>query len=141
LIALTYEVDLSMAAQHLADALALEPANPDVLVKAGLLVRRLGRLDEAIAIGKYQVGLDPINPYGHEILAYSYRYAGRLDDAIAELRTVLSLSPNYGGGHEGMGEVLLQKGDARSALAEMQQEVLDGMRLVGLSRARSKSRI
>jgi TolB-like protein len=135
LIASSYDVDLSMAAHHLEDALASEPANPDVLVEAGVLVRRLGRLDEAIAIGKYQVGLDPINPFGHEILAYSYRYAGRLDDAIAELRTVLSLSPNYLGGHAGIGELLLQKGDAKSALAEMQQEGLDGMRLVGLAMA------
>jgi TolB-like protein len=113
LIASSYDVDLSMGAHHLRDALASEPANPDVLVEAGALVRRLGRLDEAIAIGKYQVGLDPINPFGHEILAYSYRYAGRLDDAIAELRTVLSLSPNYLGVHEGIGELLLQKGDAK----------------------------
>ena len=135
LIASTYDLDLSMGAHHLADALASEPANPDVLVEAGALVRRLGRLDEAIAIGKYQVGLDPINPFGHEILAYSYRYAGRLDDAIAELRTVLSLSPNYLAAHAGIGELLLQKGDAKSALAEMQQEVLDGMRLVGLAMA------
>jgi len=135
LIASSYDVDLSMAAHHLKDALASEPANPDVLVEAGVLVRRLGRLDEAIAIGKYQVGLDPINPFGHEILAYSYRYAGRLDDAIAELRTVLSLSPNYLGGHAGIGELLLQKGDAKSALAEMQQEGLYGLRLVGLAMA------
>jgi TolB-like protein len=135
LIASGYDVDLSMAARHLGDALASEPANPDVLVEAGVLVRRLGRLDEAIAIGKYQVGLDPINPFGREILSYSYRYAGRLDDAIAELRTVLSLSPNYLGGHAGIGELLLQKGDAKSALAEMQQEGLDGMRLVGLAMA------
>jgi len=135
LIASSYDVDLSMAAHYLGDALASEPANPDVLIEAGVLVRRLGRLDEAIAIGKYQVGLDPINPFGHEILAYTYRYAGRLDDAIAELRTVLSLSPNYLGGHEGIGELLLQKGDAKSALAEMQQEVLDSARLVGLAMA------
>lgn len=135
LMASTYDVDLSMGAHHLGEALASEPANPDALVEAGLLVRRLGRLDEAIAIGKYQVGLDPINAYGHEALAYSYRYAGRLDEAIAELRTVLSLAPNYIAGHEGIGELLLEKGDAKSALAEMQQEVLDSMRRVGMALA------
>jgi tetratricopeptide (TPR) repeat protein len=123
------------AAHHLEDALALEPANPDVLAEAGYLARRLGRLDQAIAIGEYQVTLDPINPYGHEVMAYTYRFAGRLDDAIAALRTLLSLSSNYLAGHEGIGELLLQKGDPEGALAEMQQEVLDGMRLVGLSMA------
>jgi TolB-like protein len=134
-IAQAYDVDLSMAAQHLADALALEPANPDVLLDASVLLRRLGRLDEAIAIGKYQVGLDPINPSGHEMLAASYSDTGRPDDAFAELRTMLSLSPNHIGGHFSMGRALLQKGDAKLALAEMQQEVLDGVRLIGLSLA------
>jgi TolB-like protein/Flp pilus assembly protein TadD len=134
-IALNYDLDLSAAAQHFKDALALESANPDFLAEVGYMVRRLGRLEQAIAIGRYQVGLDPINPYGHEALAYSYRYAGRLDDAIAALRKVLELSPGYMAGHEGIGEVLLQKGDARSALAEMRQEVLPGLRLVGLSMA------
>ena len=63
------------------------------MAEAGLFARRLGRLDQAIAIGEYQVALDPINPYGHEILAYSYRFAGRLDDAIATLRTLLQPEP------------------------------------------------
>ena len=68
-------------------------------------------------------------------MAYSYRFAGRLDDATATLRTLLSLSPNYLVGHEGIGEVLLQQGDAKGALAEMQQEILDSMHLAGLSMA------
>ena len=134
-IALSYDLDMSTAARHLEHALALEPANPDILVQAGYLARRLGRLDQAIAIGEYQIALDPINPYGHEILAYSYRSVGRLDDAIATLRTLLRLSPDYLAGHEGIGEILLQEGDAKEALAEMQLEVLDGMRLAGLSMA------
>ena len=134
-IASSYDLDLSTAAQHLQHALELEPANPDILAEAGYLVRRLGRLDQAIAIGEHQVTLDPINPRGHEVLAYSYRFAGRLDDAIVALRTELSLSPDYMAGHGSIGEVLLQQGDAKAALAEMQQEVLEGMRLAGLSMA------
>ena len=134
-IAAYHDLDLSVAAQHLGDALALEPANPDVLVEAGALMRRLARLDESIAIGKYQVGLDPINPVGYEVLGAAYFYAGRLDDALAAWRTVLNLSPGYIGGHESIGEMLLAKGDPQAALSEMQQEVLPGNRLVGLAMA------
>jgi tetratricopeptide (TPR) repeat protein len=134
-IASSYDLDLSKAAKHLEDALALEPTNPDVLAEAGYLARRLGRLDQAIAIGEYQVALDPISPYGHEVMAYTYRFAGRLDDALAALRTLITLSPGYLAGHEGIGEVLLQKGHPEQALAEMHHEVLDGLRLVGLSMA------
>jgi len=134
-IASSYDLDMSTAAQHLQHALALDPANADILTEAGYLARRLGRLDQAIAIGEHQITLDPINPYGHEVMAYSYRFAGRLDDAIATLRTLLSLSPDYLAGHEGIGELLLQKGDASGALSEIQLEVLNGMRLAGLSMA------
>jgi TolB-like protein/tetratricopeptide (TPR) repeat protein len=135
LIASYYDLDLPAAAQHLGDALALEPTNPDVLAEAGALIRRLVRLDEAIAIGEHQVSLDPINPLGYEILGSAYFYAGRLDDALAAWRTVLNLSPSNIGAHELIGEVLLAKGDTKAALNEMQQELLPGLRLVGLSMA------
>jgi tetratricopeptide (TPR) repeat protein len=134
-IAMYYDRDFAAAARHLEGALELEPANADVLAESGLLARILGRLDQAIAIGEYQVSLDPINAYGQEILAYTFLYAGRWDDALVALRTVLSLSPNYLDAHEGIGEVLLQKGDTQAALAEMQQEVPGHLRLVGLSLA------
>jgi tetratricopeptide (TPR) repeat protein len=134
-IAAYYDLDLSAAAQHLGDALALEPTNSDVLMEAGALIRRLGRLDEAVAIAKYGVSLDPVNPGGYEPLGSTYYYVGRLDDAHAAWRTILDLSPSYVGVHELIGEVLLVKGDTRAALREMQQEVLPGVRLVGLSMA------
>jgi TolB-like protein/tetratricopeptide (TPR) repeat protein len=134
-IASHYDLDLPAAAQHLGAALALEPTNPDVLAEAGALMRRLTRLDEAIAIGEYQVGLDPVNLFGYEILGTAYQYAGRLDDALAAWRTILNLSPYYVGAHEGAGEMLLAKGDTQAALSEMQQEVLPAFRLVGLSMA------
>jgi TolB-like protein len=134
-IASSYDLDMSAAAEHLENALALEPANPDVLVEAAYFARRLGRLDQAIAISKHQISLDPINPYSFQVLAYTYRSAGLLDDAIAALQTALQLSPGFLAGHEGIGEVLLQKGDAKTALEEIQQESLDGLRLVGLAMA------
>ena len=74
---------------------------------------------------------EAINPYGHEIMGYTYRNAGRLDDAIAALRTQLSLSPNSWA-HSSIGELLLQKGDPGGALVEMQQERFDSERLFGL---------
>ena len=134
-IAAYYDLDFSAAAKHLEDALALEPNNPDVLLEAGALMRRLLRLERAIMIGRYQVGLDPINPLGYEVLGSSYSYVGRHDDALAAWRTMLSLSPGYAGGHEVVGEGLLAKGESKAALAEMQQEILPGNRLVGLSMA------
>jgi TolB-like protein/Tfp pilus assembly protein PilF len=132
-IAIFYDRDLAAAAGHLEHALALEPANPDILGVAAVLARRLGRLDQAIAIGEYLVTLDPANPDWHSGLAFAYRFAGRLDEAISESRTVLSLSPDYIWGRRVIGEILLQKGDAHAALLEMQQESDEQARMTGLA--------
>ena len=132
-IAGVYTGDLAAAARHLEHALALEPANPDILRFASALARRLGRLDKAIAIGEYQIARDPVSAEGHYALGLAYRYAGRLDEAIAEFRTVLRLSPGYRNAHAMIGEVLLQKGDAQGALAEIQQEADAKLRLSPLS--------
>ena len=80
-IAISHNRDLAAAARHLEHALALEPANPDIINTAGFLCRRLGRLDEAIALFRYQNSRDPVNSDGHDALGYAYRYAGRLDEA------------------------------------------------------------
>ena len=130
---LYYDRDLAAAARHLEHALALEPANPDIIATAAVLARRLGRLDQAISIGEYLVARDPVNADTHADLAHAYRYAGRLDDAIAVSRTVLSLRPGYLWRHRTLGEMLLQKGDPEAALAEMQQESGEPPRLAGLS--------
>jgi len=134
-IAVFYDRDLAAAARHIERALALDPANLDVIFVAALLARRLGRLDQAIALGQYQVTRDPVNTEAHDELANTYRYAARLDEALAEMRTVLSLNPGFVNQHELLGEVLLQKGDARAALTEMQREANEPDRLAGLSMA------
>jgi len=102
---------------------------------AAILARRLGRLEQAIAIGEYLVARDPANSFLHTDLGFAYRYAGRLDAAIGECRTVLSLSPGYMWSHRTIGDILLQQGDTKAALAEMQQEPDEQARLTGLSMA------
>lgn len=45
---------------------------------------------------------------------------------------MLSLNPGVGGAHQGLGFVLLLKGDAYAALAEIEQEQTDIYRMIGL---------
>jgi TolB-like protein/Flp pilus assembly protein TadD len=134
-VAMYFDGDLAAAAGHFERALALEPANPEIIGEAAVLARRLGRLDEAIALGEYQMTRDPANADGHMTFAYSYRYAGRLNEALTEFRTALDLSPALIGGHSSIGEVLLQKGDPRAALAEFEQDGDTASRLIGLAMA------
>jgi TolB-like protein len=134
-IAIYYDRDLAAGARHIERALALEPANPDIMGAAAGLARRLGRLDQAIAIGEYRMVRDPVNNDTNYELATAYFFAGHLDKAIATYRADLTLFPQAEGDHEMMGEVLLKKGDAKAALAEIQKEPGESWRLGGLSMA------
>jgi TolB-like protein len=129
------EGDLAAAARHVEQGLVWDPANLDLISSAGRIAGGLGRPDQAIALVEYLVARDPVNVMGHDGLGHAYRSAGRLDDALAQFRTVLKLSPGFGSEHYFLGEVLLLKGDAKAALAEIQQEPVESYRLLGLSMA------
>jgi tetratricopeptide (TPR) repeat protein len=127
--------DLAAAAQHLQRALALDPADLDVLRNSASLLQLLGRLDEALALEEAVVRRDPVNVNALFNLGYSQRMAGRFDAAIATYRTALSLAPGRGGAHYLIGTALLQKGDAQGGLAEIEQETSEVWKLMGLSMA------
>jgi TolB-like protein/class 3 adenylate cyclase len=134
-IAMYGDSDLAGAAQHLERALALEPADMSVLSTSATLLQSLGRLDEALALEEAAVRRDPVNVTALFNLGYHQRMAGRLDAAIASFRTVLSLSPNNGGAHCQLGLALLLKGDAKGALAEIEQETSEIYKMIGLPMA------
>jgi tetratricopeptide (TPR) repeat protein len=127
--------DLAAAAQHIKRALALDPADLDVLRNSALLLGSLGRLDEALALAEVVVRRDPVNVNALYNMGYYQRMAGRLDAAIATLRTVLSLAPDRGSAHSQLGNVLLLKGDAQGALAEIEQEKSQVWKMIGLPMA------
>jgi adenylate cyclase len=127
--------DLAAAAEYLKRALALEPTDSFSIGKAAALMYNLGRLDEAIALGEYEVARDPLYAPGHSNLATRYLTAGRLDEAIASYRTVLRLSPGFYGAQAGMGAALLLQGKDEAALDAMRMENIEVERLLGLAMA------
>ena len=133
LIAMWFDADLAAAARHYEHALALEPANTDIIGGAATLAATLNRLDTALALHEYAIARDPLNTVGRTNLGLYYLTAGRLDEAIASYRTVLRLAPNYGGVQQWLGVALLMKGDAQAALTETQKEPEEAWRLLGLT--------
>ena len=131
-IALFYESDLAMAAQHFQKSLELKPTDPDILAMAAFLVGDIGHLEESIAIREYVLGRDPVNPRSHFNLGISYLMAGHLDKAIASMRTVLTLSPKYVSCRYRIGVALLMKNEPDAALAEILKESRGAYRLFGL---------
>ena len=133
--AMTGDNDPAAAAQHLKRALALDPADLDVLRTSAFLLWSLGRQDEALALEEAVVRRDPVNVDALSDIDYYQRAAGRLDAAIATYRTVLSLAPGRGGAHGDLGTALLLKGDAPAALAEIEQERSEAWKMIGLPMA------
>ena len=109
--------DLAAAANHFERALELDPAPPTVLGNSSMLLKSLGRLDEAIALDEETVRRDPVNTAWLFNLAAAKHWGDRNDESIELLRTALSLGPGFNGARLILGEALLGKGDPAAALA------------------------
>ncbi len=134
-IAMYGDNDLAAAAQHLKRAMTLDPADPDVLRNSATLLANLGRLNEALALDEAIVRRDPVNVTALYNQGLHQRYASRLDAAIATYHTVLSLAPGRGNAYANLGVVLLAKGDAQGALAEVERETSEVWKMIGLPMA------
>jgi tetratricopeptide (TPR) repeat protein len=144
-IAMLFDNDLAGAAEHFKHALALDPADLDVLRNSAVLLQSLGRLDEALALDEAVVRRDPVNVNALFNLGLAQRFSGRFDAAIASQRTALSLSPGRGGARAQIGLALLLNSDAPSALAEIEQETSeiwkDDQPADGVPRTRAQGRL
>ena len=132
-IAMWYDLDIAAAARHTTRALELDPTNPEILAAAADLIGNLGRDEEAIAIWRYLIARDPANPSLHGFMSGSLRSVGRFDEAGAAERMALSLAPGALGGHFGVGQTLMERGELEAAVSEMEAEVYEPYRLIGLS--------
>ena len=131
-IAMYGDNDLAGAAKQLERALALDPTNISVLGNAAALLANLGRLDEALVVDEAIVRRDPVSVKALFNLGGDQTSSGHYDAAIASYRTVLSLSPGLGRTHKSIGTALLLKGNAKGALAEIEQEKVGLSRMIGL---------
>jgi tetratricopeptide (TPR) repeat protein len=130
-IAIYGDNDLAAAAEHINRALALDPADLDVLRNSATLLGSLGRTGEALALDETVVRRDPVNVTALYSLGLNQRMAGRFDAAIASFHTALSLAPGRGGTHAELGNALLLKGDAQGALAEIELETIQVWKMIG----------
>ena len=111
----------------------MEPTSSVVIGRAAALMYHLGRLDEAIALGEYEVASDPLYVPGHFNLATRYFTAGRMDETIASYRTGLRLSPGAEGAQAAIGSALLLQGKTDAAMEAMRLDTDENERLLGLA--------
>lgn len=113
----------------------LKAARERLIRGAGSLARALGRLEEALTLGRRAVELDPLNASTHATVGRSAYYAGRHEEAVAVFNKVLELDPQFDEARFYKGSIFLLQGQAQKALAEMELESHPASRLTGLALA------
>jgi TolB-like protein len=130
-----YDWDWAAADREIEQALALAPADGNILFYASGLSVSMGRWDEAVKQVNAAIARDPLNQaaYGNLCLAQSRR--GRLEEAEAAARRALEINPTGPFWHYILGDILLYRGLADAALAEFSMETVEAGRLGGATMA------
>ncbi|MFV8816573.1 tetratricopeptide repeat protein [Haliea sp. E17] len=131
-VAMWFDNDLPAAAHYYESALTLAPTDTGVVGNAALLLKGLGRLDEALRLVEYQVARDPLDPTAVYNLGLTYLSAGRWEEAIVQLQKVLQLAPDYLGVHTFIATAEMLQGNTEAALAAAMLEPGEAYRLLGL---------
>jgi len=130
-VARTYDRDFVMAAAHLQQALKLNPGDSDILGTVARQHMALGRVDEAIALYRQSIALDPLT--GHGALGNALYAAGLLDEAAESLRMAVSLNPENVYGQYRLVLILLVQEDLTAALTLAKRVPDDGYRLLTMA--------
>ena len=99
-------------------AIRLDPQNANARQWYALLLRDLGRLDEASRELRRALELDPLSPTINRNLGYVLFCMGRADEAIEQLHKTLELDPGFPLVHEWLRNVYAEVGRYDEALAE-----------------------
>ena len=98
----------------------------------GYIADSEGRFDEAVALHRRALNLDPLAPDNYRQLGNAYYRAGRLDEGVAVLQEALKRFPAAVTVHYRLGLVLLAQHRPDAALAEFALEQADAFRLLGM---------
>jgi adenylate cyclase len=83
----------------------------------------LGRKDEAIAMMKKSLEMDPLSLVTNKSLGARYFWTGQYDRAIDQLKKTVELDPNYPDAHDLLADVYARKGMYKEAVEEEQKSL------------------
>ena len=130
-----HDWDWNGALRELERAYQLAPGNVDVLRGYAGQVGLCGRHEEALAILRKAVALDPLSSTTQRFLGLRCAVYRRYDEAEAALHKALDLNPNSGLAYAFLAVVRMYKGDAAGALENAKKEVLPNFRLFAIAMA------
>jgi len=126
-----YDRDWAGADASMRRALALAPENVGALLAAARGASNLGRHDEAIALARRAIAIDPLNVRGHRYVGIICHTAGLLTEAEEAFKEAIELGPKGGMAYFGLAMVYLEQGRAAEALAEIGNESHAAFHLLG----------
>ena len=121
LVAHWYDWDWSVAEKELKRSLDLNPGNPESYQFYSYLLSPLGRHDEAAAVARQGLQIDPLSSGTNFGVASTLVLNRRWDEAIVHLRKAIELDPNYWFHRSYLGRAYEQKGMMPEALAEFKR--------------------
>jgi adenylate cyclase len=125
--------DWAGADREIAQAVALEPGNADVLHAAGSLDLVLGRTSDSVKKLLAALERDPLRASSYSNLGVAYFADGRMAEAEQAFRRSIAVRPTASYTHNALGLVLLWQGRLNDALDEMRRETDEKWRLEGLA--------
>ena len=117
-------------------ALALAPADPNIVIAAGNLEIARGNADRAIELYRKAVDLDPVNPQARAFLAFNLAATKRFAEARAQFPRVVELNPAAPWAHAGLGLSYLLEGKFEEAVSATEGEAGEWARLLIVACAR-----
>jgi TolB-like protein len=121
-IQMTHDRDWSGAEASYRRALEMAPGNAGVLRRASALAANLGRIDDAIVLGRQAVEQDPLSAPAYSNLGAALNISGRLGEAEAAFRKALELAPERAVTRGLLSLVLLAQGRRDEALTDALRE-------------------
>jgi TolB-like protein/Tfp pilus assembly protein PilF len=127
--------DWNGAEADLEKALALDPAADKTQGNYATLLERLGRLPEAIAVGRRATEIDPLSAIAWSNLGQYLTFHGDYPAAHEALRRCLEVNPesSFGGHHVAI--LRLLEGNAAEALATARKIGIEAFRLTDVAAA------
>jgi len=131
-----FDFNWNAAAQTVGKALALAPADPNIVIAAANLEIARGNMDRAIELYRKAVDLDPVNAQARSFLAFNLAATKRFAEARAEFPRVVELNPAAPWAHAGLGLAYLLENKFEEAATAAQADAGEWCRLLIVSCAR-----
>lgn len=113
-----HRIDFVSVVRETKEALALAPADPNVLRNASRVSALRGSADEGVQLADRAIALDPLNPALYQRKSELLTFLRRYPQAIQAGRKALELAPERRGAHLWIGDALVLLGQPAQAKTE-----------------------